>query len=166
MNCPYVIHRNSIKNEQQREVVGIGPGRLFFFVTKSWRLKKTSKSADNDDKLHLSKCKSETSPPNPESTCSSAWKRSVGKEGGWVPHRAVSASWYRLRHESPTNTTRGTLSQIQSKPAGPPKDSHRSQQAHQIQHHASQQDHQLDQEESGIEVMDLRDSEVLHQYKL
>ena len=121
MNCPYVIHRNSIKNEQQREVVGIGPGRLFFFVTKSWRLKKTSKSADNDDKLHLSKCKSETSPPNPESTCSSAWKRSVGKESGWVPHRAVSASWYRLRHESPTNTSRGTLSQIQPKPAGPPK---------------------------------------------
>ena len=56
-----------------------------------------------------------------QSTCSSAWKRSVGKEGGWVAHRAVSASWYRLRHESPTNTTRGTLSQIQPKPAGPPK---------------------------------------------
>ena len=38
-----------------------------------------------------------------------------------MAHRAVSASWYRLRHESPTNTTRGTLSQIQPKPAGPLK---------------------------------------------
>ena len=33
-------------------------------MVKSLRLKKTSQSADNDDELHLSKWKSETSPPN------------------------------------------------------------------------------------------------------
>ena len=84
-----------------------------------------------------------------------------------MAHRAVSASWYRSRHESPTNTTRGTLSQIQPKPAGPPKIHIKaSRQAHQSQHYASQQDQELDQEESDIEVIDLRDSEVLPQHKL
>ena len=107
---------------------------------------------------------SSKSSPNPHA---SAWKRSVGKEGGWVAHRAVSASWYRSRHESPTNTTRGTLSQIQPKPAGPPKIHIKaSRQAHQSQHYASQQDQELDQEESDIEVIDLRDSEVIPQHKL
>ena len=142
------------------------PLKIVFFVAKSWRPKNTSQSADNDDELHLSKCKPETSPPNHsihmllslEEIC---WKGGrVGPTQGCECQLVSIEAWVAHHHHQrhPQSDS--------AQASRPTKDSHRSQQAHQIQHHASQQDHQLYQEESGIEVMDLRGSEVLPQYKL